>query len=208
MVSDETRQLQEAAVARAQKRPDQAGMHEKMVHGDLSAHTVRARHKIEVFFGKDRKPLGPNVVQLQFFQSGMKLHGGGDDLMFMCRNESGTQGCGAFITSDQVRGGVAICPNCQKAIRGDATAERLIANISTKKLATELAKFWHQLGCDADIYCKYDPTDIRYQVMVEKLGTKKAKQLRGMHIYTLKSILADTNAGASLENRLFAFLTA
>jgi hypothetical protein len=206
MVSDETRQLQEAAAARASGRKSQVG--EREVHRDLSIGIVRAKYKIEVFFGKDRTIKGPNVVQLQFFQSGMKLHGGGDDLMFLCRNEDGTQGCRAFIPSDAFRGGIAICPSCQKAIKGEAMAERLIANFSTKQLAEEISKFWRQLGCSADIYCKYDPTDIRYKTMVEKFGTKKAKKLRGMHIYPLRNILQDTAAGASLENRVFAFLTA
>ena len=205
-LSEETRKLHEEAVARA--RTTDSGPSEVEVHSVLEG-SVRAKYKIELFFGPNRTINGPNVVQVKFFESGKKLHGGGDDLMFICRSsENEKEGCGGFIPSDCIKAGVAICPSCSKAINAAYLSDYLIANFSTKRLAKELVTFFNKLGGHADIYCKYDPADIRYVAMVQRLGSKKAHELRGLHIYTLDRILRDTNAGADLEGRFYAFLTA
>jgi hypothetical protein len=205
-LSPETEKLHEEALARSKealKGPSEAEVH-SVLEGSL-----RAKYKIEVFFGPHRTVTGPNVVQVKFFESGKKLHGGGDDLMFICRsNDHGDEGCGGFITSDCIKGGVAVCPSCGKAIRSDKLSDYLMANFTTRRLAIELLKFFNKLGGMADIYCKYDRTDIRYMAMEKELGVKKAHSLRGLHIYTLDRILRDTNAGADLEGRIYAFLSA
>lgn len=197
----------ERAHAEAMERAK--GIDEKDMPRVLPEPQIRAKYKIEVFYGPKRTATGPNVVKLAFFRSGQKLHGGGDELMFMCRNpKDEREGCGSFIPPDAIRGGVAICPGCKKAIKASSLSEYLIGNFSTRSLSQELAKFWHRLEGLADIYCKYDPTDIRYLVMVKRLGAQRAHQLRGKHIYPLKNIIKDTANGSSLENRFFAFLTA
>jgi hypothetical protein len=205
-LSEETEQLHEAALARSKEA--KKGPNEAEVHAVLDG-TVRAKYKIEVFFGPKRTIAGPNVVQVKFFESGKKLHGGGDDLMFLCRsNDNDNEGCGGFISSDCIKGGVAVCPSCGKAIRSDKLSDYLIANFSTRRLAAEILKFFNKLGGSADIYCKYDRTDIRYMAMEKDLGVKRAHELRGLFIYPLARLLRDTNAGADLEGRIYAFLSA
>lgn len=197
------------AQAEAEARAKKLEGTEEQVHEILGSKDVAARYKIQVFFGPKRTLLGPNVVQVQFFESGKKLHGGGDELLAICRNiQNESEGCGGFIPGDCVKGMVAMCPNCHQAIARPLCTEQLIANFSTRRLAKELVKFWYQLGSNADVYCKYDKDDIHYTAMVQKLGAKRARELRGRHIYPLKNILTDTAAGADLESRFFAFLTA
>jgi hypothetical protein len=113
----------------------------------------------------------------------------------------------------------AICPKCQKALNADKCVRSLVYRdetaaggpdyrVGTRKLAEVLASYWRRLDGNADIYLKFDQTDIRYRMVERELGPRKAKELRGLAIYPLKNILSDTAGGTELENRIFAFLTA
>lgn len=177
----------------------------------LGSKEIPALYKIEIFFGPNRTHQGPNVVSVKFWESGRRLHGGGDDLMYMCRNnEEGkeAEGCQAIFSSDCVKAGVAMCPKCGNAINAEKLTRGLVANFTTRRLAKELAALWRKLNCNADIYCKYDRTDIRYRMVEREKGPRRAKELKGLSIYPLKNILADTAGGADVEGRIFAFLTA
>jgi hypothetical protein len=211
---EETQRLHAEAVARAQKNPD---IGEKEVHDTLGAKDLPARYKIEVFFGPNRTLNGPNAVKVLFWESGRRLHGGGDDLMYMCKNrEDLDEGCGKLFGSDCVRGSLAICPACTKAINVDLCVRDMVFRqdqtedyrITTKKLSELLAKYWYRLDGNSDIYCKYDKNDIRYLAVEKQYGIHKAKQLRGLSIYPLKNIIVDTAHGASLESQIYKFLTA
>lgn len=205
-VSPETRQNQALAELRAKKNKAVA---ETDVHADLGSKELPAKYKIEVYFGPERTLNGPNVVKISFWESGRRLHGGGDDLMFMCRsNDDSGQGCGAIFSSDCVSGAAAICPKCQKALNRELCARGLVGKKTTKELAENLAAFWYKLDSNADIYCKYDRADIRYVAIEKSMGTAKARQLKGLSIYPLKNLLTDTANGASLSDRIYAFLTA
>lgn len=193
-----------AALARAAQVKDDSLV-------DVGSKDVPAKYKIEVFFGPNRTHQGPNVVSLKFWESGRRLHGGGDDLMFMCRNsEEGkeAEGCQTIFSSDFVRHGIAICPKCQRAINAEKLTRGLVGNKTSRQLAKELAFFWRKLGGNCDIYLKFDRTDIRYRMVEREKGPQKARELKGLSIYPLRNILADTGGGAELENRIFAFLTA
>lgn len=195
-----------AAVARAEaNRGSEAEADvQKILNGN-----IKAKYKIEVFFGPDRTLRGPNLTQVQFFESGNKMHGGGDQLMWLCKNpEDERLGCGAFIPGDAIRDGIAMCPGCRQMVKASALTERLIARPTTRTLAKSLAIWFRKLGSNADIYCKYDQEDIRYISMVKRLGAKRAHKLRGLHLYPLRNILRDTSNGATVEDRIFAFLTA
>ena len=205
-LSDETRQKQEDATLRAVKNKD---VGQEKVHEDLGSKELPAKFKIEVFFGPARTLQGPNVVKISFWESGRRLHGGGDDLMFMCRDKmNGDLGCQAIFSSECAKHGVAICPKCQKALNQERCARGLVGKKTTKELSEKLAKLWRQLECNADIYCKYDRTDIRYISIEKTMGSAAARKLKGLSIYPLKHVLSETANGASLEARIFAFLTA
>lgn len=186
----------------------------------LGAKEVPALYKIEVFFGPNRTLSGPNSCTIKFWESGRRLHGGGDDLMFMCRNRQNlSEGCGKLFSSDFVRNSIAICPACHKAINGEMCVRSLAFRderaaggedyrIETRKLADLLAKYWRRLDGNADVYLKFDKSDIRYRMIEREMGPVKAKELRGLSIYPLRNILSDTAGGTDLGDRMFAFLTA
>ena len=48
-----------------------------------SAH-VPAKYKIEVHFNKNRTTAGPNTAAITIFESGARLNGEGDELVYLC----------------------------------------------------------------------------------------------------------------------------
>lgn len=170
---------------------------------------VRAKWKIEVTFSEKRTTHGPNLFGVQIWESGRRLNGGGDDLTFWClsNDPDSQEGCGATITSDNIKGQVAFCPSCKRAVNAEMLTNMKVGRMTTKMLATEIEKMFRKLDSNADIYIKYHKTDIRYIAMERAKGPDTARRLKGMHIYPLKNILRDTANGASLHGRLVAFLT-
>lgn len=168
---------------------------------------IRAKYKIEITFEKGRTMKGPNLLGIQVWESGKRFHGGGDDLAFFCLNEEGDAGCGGVITSDCIKGDIAMCPHCNRGIKSEALTNILVGRVTSQNLAKKVEKLFHQLNDSADIYLKYHKTDVRYIAMERAKGPDVAKRLKGMHIYLLKAIIADTSHGASLIGRIQAFLT-
>lgn len=169
-----------------------------------------AGYKIEIQFGPDRTPVGPNVCAIQIWESGTKLNGGGDDKMYWCQDvrPDSKLGCLSPIPTGAIMGGMAYCPNCKAAINSRyLTGERFV-KLTTKNLAKLVESLFISLKMNADIYCKYHPTDIRYIAMQKRYGLEKARRLRGLFIYPLKNIIKDTANGASLTSRFEAFLSA
>jgi len=170
---------------------------------------IKADFKIEVHFGPKRTINGPNLLGLKVWLSGKKFHGGGDEICFWCSDTSGTgAGCGNIILPDIIKGGIAYCEVCKRGVVADRLADMIVHRISTRNLSKLVEKLFRKLHSKADIYCKYDPDDIRYKVVVEKMGSLEAHKNRGRLIYPLKNIIRDTSNGASLENRLFALFSA
>ena len=46
---------------------------------------LKAKHKIQIWFKSDRSLTKPIAFSLSAWQSGLRLHGGGDEMMFICR---------------------------------------------------------------------------------------------------------------------------
>lgn len=175
---------------------------------------LRAKYKIEVTFGPGRTTAGPNLVGIQLWMSGRKLHGGGDELMFFCQiaDQDKKLGCWSPIPADnigfnkQTGKEVAICPKCLRVWDPSQITTMRGFRLPTRKLAEIIEGMFRQLESNADIYCKYHPTDIRYAAMAKAKGLETARKLKGMHMYRLHRIIKDTSAGASLVNRIYAFL--
>ena len=168
---------------------------------------VRAVFKIEIMFGDKRTVNGPNVSVVQAYESGRRLHGGGDELVYWCKDVESDDGCWGPIIGDNISRGLAFCPTCGTVNAEKLTGQRFM-KVTTQRLAEHVAAIWRQLGMNADIYCKYDPKDIRVEIMEKKVGAARAHELRGLFIYPLANILKDTAAGSSLESRFEAFFKA
>lgn len=176
---------------------------------------VRAKYKIEVeFLGPDEKGYpgrtskGPNRLGVKVWESGKRFHGGGDELMFWCLSslKGVSGGCGAIMSADNIRNGVAMCPSCKNMMNLEAMTDTRAGFFTNQSLAKELLRIFRFLGSDCDIYIKFHKTDIHYIAMERDKGPEVASRLKGMHIYPLKNILKDTAAGADLGKRFEAFL--
>lgn len=198
----------------------------KILGGD-----VRAAHKIQVNFGPGRSALKDFKALVTLWESGKFFHGGGDGQMYTCmdhrvfNNNSTTPptalpllrrmmkertdyGCGGPITGADIRGPIARCPTCLNMIPAEYLTGQMPFFGSATQLAELVTILFHKLKDNADIYCKYDRTDIRYEMQKAKDGAEKAHQLRGLFIYPFYRIMQDIGGGASIEGRFRAFFLA
>jgi hypothetical protein len=182
-----------------------------------------ATFRVQVNFGTGRTPTGPNKGVITLWASGRKLHGGGDEMVYLCKEvdygsseyvdfrvgkSTGGGGCGAYILPDFIRGGVAVCPRCNKLITAERLTGQIYFRLTTRDLATAVSGYVRLLDFDADVVVKYADDDIRYQMLIQEKGIAEARRLRGMLIYKLDRIIQDVSGGADMENRFFALLSA
>lgn len=208
---------------------------ERLLKDVKGSEQIKAKFKIEVHFGQDRSisALKPSTGALLVWESGKRFHGGGDDMMYWC----GYEDCDTPFTSDNFAIYSVVCPSCMresfldgqsksqhllKARRQGASVESFKAmpvvtntrlfKSTPPKIAELIEKVWRKLGCNADIYLKYHPSDIRYKSLERSASSidelRRARELRGLHIYPLARILKDTQAGADPRRRFLAFITA
>ncbi len=194
----------------------------------VEADGVRAGYKIEVHFGPGRSSFKEYPAFVSLWESGKHFHGGGDSLMYWCidcrlfeKNPRGAwervlaildgkesqerHGCGHPIPAASMSVGIGCCPNCKKIVDTDFLTNPLPFIGTSQELARLVARYFHVLKDNSDIYCKYHPKDIRYIGMGAEKGLETARKLKGMFIYPLKNILKDVSAGAKLEDRFKAF---
>ncbi len=189
---------------------------------------VYAGYKIELTLGPDRSSYKEFGALITLWESGKHFHGGGDSLMYFCfdcrgltpksswrellavldKKAGSYRGCGGAIPGDAIGGGIGMCPNCERPVNTDLLTNPFPFWGSSKELAQFIARYFRTLKSNADIYCKYHPTDIRYKAMEQEKGLEVARRLRGLHIYPLHRVMRDISAGASLENRFKAFFSA
>lgn len=169
-----------------------------------------ARFKIEIQFGKGRSIWKPFPGVLSVFISGERFHGGGDGKVYLCPKPD----CGAVIYPHERVGGYLRCRACGKMWKQESVIGELFFFLPPPKWAAVVHRMFVKLEHNADIYCKYHPTDIRYQTAMEMARSRggeavgKARSQRGLHIYPLKNIIRDTSAGAQLYDRFLAFINA
>lgn len=222
-LTDEQKQRAEAASDRAVQAEAQGAITDD----------PRAGFKIQINFGPNRSALKEFGALLSFYSSGKHFHGGGDDLLYVCldrlelerrrmnpkecwkfyldvlRKKIDGHGCGKLISSAGMGGGVAYCANCAKGVISANLVNPLFFWGTVNELAGLAAEVFHRVtDSNADVYCKYDPTDIRYTTVAQTQGSEAAHKLRGLFIYPLKNILKDAAAGATVESRFRALFCA
>jgi len=194
----------------------------------------KAKYKIEIHFSKHRSPnrTVESPSMLLIWESGKKYHGGGDQKMYWC----GYDDCGKPFSCDNFAYMHVVCPKCHKEMFLDPKAREAHAqdmmdrrldprslgkvrdvvgeklfNVVPADLAAILEKTWRELDGDADIYIKFSPHDIRYHKDANPIAV--AEQLRRHRVarrplmYSLKNIIKDLHAGATLHARFLALIT-
>ena len=184
----------------------------------------RADFKIQIWFRSTRSMYEPLAYTLSFWESGKRLHGGGDEMMFICRRHNhapklqpfdmamaktpSVRGCDGLIPGGLADTGTIVCPHCHVRHRPDQIGDSIFYRTTVAQAATILATWWRRLGNRADLYAKYNPQDPRSIMMAQNYDPRTAREKKGLTIYPLQNILKDTLSGATLESRFKAFITA
>jgi len=199
----------ERVAIRAAQQGAKSSLEDVQKRTGLADARLVAKYKIEILFGPKRTLQGPNATRILVWESGSKLHGGGDASCFFCKDASveNGEGCWAPILPSQVNGPFAFCTYCNRTVNADKLANQMEGFVHTKALVQQVVKLFQQLGSNADLYCKYNADDIHYISMLRQHGSAKAKRLMGLHMYQLQNIVKDTANGADLGKRFFAFFT-
>lgn len=180
----------------------------------LEEHNI-AKYKIEIMFGRDYSPNKPSAGIMSFWESGSKLHGGGDTIMHICPGKDlGANDCESFIPDVGHGYGFLVCPRCKTAWNGDQVYGQVAFRLDAQKWAEVVLKYFYKLEMRADIYMKYHKDDIRAAAAAEQekqhMGDllQVSRMSRKPRIYPLKNIIRDTSSGADLGKRFQAFLRA
>lgn len=177
--------------------------------------TKRAKYKIEVLFTQARSIHKPTPGVISFWESGSKLHGGGDAKLYVCPGKSlKKSNCESFIPDSANASAFLWCPSCGQRWEGSSVIGEQLAVLSMKKWAEVILYYFVRLGHDADIYLKHAKDDIRTAAMHEQARQRggelfaKVRDRRAKYIYPLRNLITDTSNGADLFGRFYAFLTA
>jgi len=188
----------------------------------------KADYKIQIWFRSERSINRPLTYSLSFWESGKRLHGGGDEMMYICRRHKTAQaatpfevanvlnktersvtGCNGLIPGELVQPeGLIVCPHCMLKHKSTDIGDSILFRTTIDEAATVLETWWNRLKGNADIYAKYSPTDPRTVMMYKEYDHRVAREKKGLTIYPLKNILKDTLAGSSIHSRFKAFITA
>lgn len=189
-----------------------------------AAMDARAKYKMQIWFRSNRSTKKPLEFSLSFWESGKRLHGGGDEALFLCRRNTdaprisladqmmvrnGRIGCDSLISGEIAEEtGVVVCPNCYTRHKLTEIGDAIFYRLTVDQAAEKLAWWFRKIGGNADLYAKYCPTDPRVAMMSRHYDARTAQEKKGLTIYPLANLLKDTLAGASLEGRIKAFITA
>jgi len=176
-----------------------------------------ARYRIELQFDDDKSTWKPSHVLMSFWESGGKLHGGGNTKLYICRAKAqgDERGCGAFIPDFANTGMSLVCAKCGIVWQdsGQVTGELGFYN-TMQQLAEYIYHYYRKLDHNCDICLKYSPNDIRNKTVMEQerqRGGELLEKIRSKRIpsvYPLVNIIKDLQGGADIISRFKAFLTA
>lgn len=181
----------------------------------LLAEHKKAKYKIELLFQAKRSGRTAFAGALSLWESGAKLHGGGDTKIYECpARAKKISDCQGLIPDASQGYGFLVCPDCKKVWKGEDVHGEVFARLTTDGWAQLVYKYFARLGHNADIYVKSPKVDIRQvaqleqvkQMMGEKLSSARTR--REVYIYPLRNIIQDTSAGADLLGRFRALLSA
>jgi hypothetical protein len=179
----------------------------------LLATQKKAKYKIELFFSYRRTDRAPFPGALSLWESGAKLHGGGDTKCYECPGkELGLSDCRGIIPDASNGYGFLVCPECKKVWNGDQVIGERLARLNTADWARMTLNYFIRLGHNADIYVKAPKLDLRVASRLEQEKQLKGDKLRvarrkkDVYLYPLRHIIKDTGNGGDLLTRIHAFL--
>ncbi len=176
-----------------------------------------AKYKLEVMFGEDRSFHKPFSGVVTWWESGNKLHGGGDNKLYLCPGkERAKNDCEGFLPDITTGLNLILCPKCKSLWKAEEVFGEVFYRLPMKKWADVLLSWFLRLELNADIRIKFARNDLRKAVLLEQekrlqgelLTKARSEDVRSTSIYPLANIIKDTSAGAGLHARILAFLKA
>jgi hypothetical protein len=216
-MSVEELQWKEGQAAPAELSPEEQEAVRQRIKAldELLKTTKHAKYKIELFFGKARSLNHPTPGIMSFWESGSKLHGGGDAKVYICPGKFfKVSQCESVIPEAAVMSGLHFCSTCKRTWKSKQVIGEQLANLTMRDWAKVILHYFIILEHNADIYLKHSHDDIRTVAMQEQAKSRggealaKVRGRRAVHIYPLNRIVKDTSAGADVLGRFVAFLTA
>ena len=187
---------------------------EEEVKSALGSSNKPAKYKIEVVLTTDRKTAGVSACMITLFRSGGALHGGGDELMYLCRNEKNRDmGCGSILKGKAMIGTVGnqivtvyYCKKCKKHVNRELLGSSVFYKLPIKTLAENIYNLFRELDSDADIYMKHIRVDVRKGI--EDKNLMRAMQSKIEYaIYTVNNIMKDVTNGSQVLKKIEGFIS-
>ena len=191
---------------------------QKAVYDSLQLEVGKlAKYKLEIMFNGARSVHTPFPGILTWWESGSKLHGGGDSKLYMCPGkELAHNACEAVIPDRAVGFGKVVCPACGLLWRSEELYGEVFYRLPLGKWADVLEHWFLKLEMRADVRLKYARDDIRgaafreqeRQLGGEILAKARSEERRSTAVYPLINIVKDVGTGTSIRARMLAFLSA
>ena len=172
-----------------------------------------AKFKIEILFNKGFSVRKPSAGIVSFWENANKLHGGGDSIIHFCPGKKLKKNeCEHYIPDPSHGYGFLVCPKCHEVWDGEQVDGQIAARLSPQGWAELIHRYYRRLDMRCDVVIKYHSEDIRNAARATNAGDALAKvrssAKRIRRIYTMSAIIRDTSAGADLQKRFLAFVTA
>jgi hypothetical protein len=179
---------------------------------------LKATYKLEIIFTEERsmhKPFGGFVYALS---NGGFAHGGGDEAIYFCSakvdRDGVTKTCNNPLALKWLGRDNALCPRCKQLIDPADLTGQIYAKLSVQNWTQLVLKVFNVLGCDADLRIGTLKGDLRVTTQQEMDHSSMGEGLTALRkdrryvVYPLSNLIRDTSAGASLQGRIRAFLSA
>jgi len=176
---------------------------------------IVAEYKIEILFGVKHSVHNTAYGVMTLWESGSKLHGGGDALLYVCPGKSRKYNECDGIIPDAVNGfSMVPCPTCGMVWKREELIGDTFYRLPMSRWADVILYWFVKLKMNADIRIKYHYRDIRKaaeeeqqkNLRGEKLLPARDEKNRIPRIYPLANIIKDTAAGADLYSRILDFV--
>jgi hypothetical protein len=179
----------------------------------------KGKYKLEVMFGSDYRSGQAYPGAISLWLSGSKLHGGGDEKVYLCPRclktfKGQIYPTKALIPPSAQGYGFGVCGQCGTTWEGEKMRGEDLARLTTQGWVEATYRWLRTLEFNADLYLKRPKLDLRVAASLEQARQRGGEQLEQVRrkleksIYPLAHLLHDTAGGASFPARIRAFLEA
>lgn len=176
---------------------------------------TEAQFRLEVFFRTGPRRNIPVRGILCAWTNGGFLAGGGDQTVYFCPTKlSSERTCLEPIDVQYQAGGRVVCTKCKKVSTTKQLVGQIIADVEMYKWAATITRFFHILKGSADLCVNVERGSMLKAAELETERNRGGEVYEKVHAarewitYPLANLIKDTFSGATLENRIRAFLEA